>query len=100
MLAREPGGVEVVAEGRPHAGYLVGGDLLALPAAAEHDPAVCLSAGDGAADAEADGRVVHGCFAGRPVIVHDVSKLDECLLEMLFQDEAGMIGANRNSHGP
>ena len=58
VLAAQAGGEEVVAQRGPHAVDLVGGDLLALARAAEHDAAVGLARDDGAADRGADRRVV------------------------------------------
>ena len=40
VRAREPRHIQIVAERGADAGDLIGGDLLALTAAAEHDPAV------------------------------------------------------------
>ena len=71
MLAGHPGEVEVVAERRPHAGDLVGGDLLALAAAAEHDAAVGPAGDDGSADGRADRRVVDR-LGGVGAEVHDL----------------------------
>ena len=72
--ARQPRGVEIVAERGADAGDLVGGDLLALAAAAEHDAAVGAALGDGAADAEADRRIVDRRFAVGAVIVDGVAE--------------------------
>src|SRR4051812_38516154 len=43
VLAGKARRIKIVAEGGPHSGHLVGGNLLALPAAAEHDAAIGLS---------------------------------------------------------
>jgi hypothetical protein len=96
--AREPRGVEIVAERGPHAGDFVGGDLLALPAAPEHDAAIRFAFGDGAADAHADRRVVHRRLAVGAVVVHDVTELHQRLFEMFFEKEAGVIGSDSNPH--
>ena len=58
VLARQPRGEEVVAERRADAGDLVGRDLLALSAAAEHDAAIGPAFDDRAADGDADRRIV------------------------------------------
>ena len=63
--AREPRRVEVVAERRADAGHLVGGDLLALPAAADDDAALGAARDDGPADGGADRRIVHRLFGVR-----------------------------------
>ena len=98
MLARQPRGVEIVAERGADAGDLVGGDLLALAAAAEHDAAVGAALGDGAADGDADRRIVDRRLAVGAVIVDGVAEPRERGLEMFFQQKAGMIGADRDAH--
>ena len=98
VLARQARRVEIVAERRADAAHLVGGDLLALAAAAEHDAAVGLAGDDGAADAEADRRVVDRGLAGRAVVVDGVPELLQRLLEVLFQQKARVIGADRDAH--
>src|SRR5258707_7155331 len=57
VLARQARGIQIVAERRADAGYLVGGDLFALTAAAEHDPAIGAPLDHRAADGETDRRV-------------------------------------------
>ena len=52
------GGVEAVAQRRAHAAHLVGGELLALAAPAEHDADVGIAVADGAADPGTDRRIV------------------------------------------
>ena len=69
VLARQPGRVEVVAERRADAGHLVGGDLLALAAPAEHDAAVGLAADDAPRHVGADRRVVDRRLAVGPEVV-------------------------------
>jgi 23S rRNA (cytosine1962-C5)-methyltransferase len=95
----EPRCIEIVAQRRANAGHLVGGDLLALAAAAEHDAAVGRSVRDRARDRQADGRVVDRLFAVRAVIVDRVAQTRQRLLEMFFQREAGVIGADGDAHG-
>src|SRR5205823_5945316 len=77
----------------------VRGDLLALPAAAEHDAPIGAPFGDGAADADADRRIVDRRLAVGAVILDAVSEPRERLFQMFFQCEPGVIGAHRNSHG-
>ena len=98
VLAREPRRVEIVAERGAHAGNFVGGDLLALSASAEDDAPIGRAASDRAADADADGRVVHRGLAVGAVIVHRVAEASQRLFEMFFEEKARMIRANRNSH--
>ena len=99
VLARQPRRVEIVAERRADAGDFVRGDLLALPAAAEHDAAIGAALGDRAPDADADERIVHRRLAVRAVIVDAVPERRQRLLEMFLEREAGMVGADRNPHG-
>ena len=78
--------------------HLVGGDLLALAAAAEHDAAIGAPLGDRACDGDADRRIVDRRLAVGAVIVDDVPEPLQRLLQMLFQQKAGMIGADRDAH--
>src|SRR6185503_12503695 len=99
VLPRQAGGVEVVAERGADAGDLVGGDLLALPAAAEHDAAFGAPLGDGASDREADRRVVDRGLAVGAVIVDAVAEPRQRLFQVFLEGEAGVIGADGDSHG-
>ena len=99
VLARQARHVEIVAERRAHAGHFVRRDLFPLTAAAQHDTAIGAAVGDGAADADADRRIVDRRLAVGAVIVDAVSEPRERLLQMFFQCEAGVVGAHRNSHG-
>ena len=98
VLPRKPGRVEIVAQRRADTGDLVGGDLFALSAPAEHDAAVGAAIGDGPADAQADRRIIHRRFAVGAVILDDVAKTGERLLEMFFEKEAPVIRADRDAH--
>ena len=99
MCSRDkPGGEQVVAERRAHARDLVGGDLLALAAAAQHDAAIGATVNDGATDGHADRRIVHGCFAVCAEILDGMSEPLQRLLEVLFEEESGVIGPNRHAH--
>ena len=95
VFARQPGGIEIVAERGANARNLVGRDLLALAAAAENDAAFRPAFRHRAADADADRRVVHRRVAVRAVIVDRVAERCERLFEMFFQREACVIGTNR-----
>ena len=98
VLARQAGRIEIVAQRGANARHLVGGDLLALAASAEHDTAIGAALGDGARDADADRRIVHRRLAVGSVIVDDVPELLKRLLQMLFQGKAGVIGADSDAH--
>ena len=98
VLSRQPGGVQIVAQRGAHPADFIGGDLFALPAAAEHDAAFGAPLRHRAADAQADRRVVHRRFAVGAVIVDDVSQLLQRPLEMLFEEKTGVIAANRDAH--
>jgi 23S rRNA (cytosine1962-C5)-methyltransferase len=99
VLARQPGSVQIVAQGRADAGHLIGGDLLALSAAAEHDAAVRTAFGDRASDGETDRRVVDHRLAVRAVVGHVVAEPCERPLEVFLEKESGVISANRDAHG-
>src|SRR5437867_2792433 len=98
VRAREAGGVQVVAQRRASPCDLVGGDLLALTAAADHDAAFRATLGDGARDGETDRRVVNCGFAVGAVIVDHMPQPLKRVFEMFFERESGVIGANRHAH--
>src|SRR6185503_15549351 len=98
VLARQARGVEIVAERGANAGDLVGRDLLALPAAAKHDAALGAPFGDRAADGNADRRIVDRCLAAGAVILDGVPEPRERLLQVFLEQEAGVIGADGDSH--
>ena len=98
VLPRQPCRVQIIAERGANSGDFVGGDLLALPASAEHDPAFGLAAGDGTRDRQTDRRVVDGLLAVGPVIVDDVAEPLEGAFEMFLQEKPGVIRAYRNPH--
>jgi hypothetical protein len=98
VLARESGGEEIVAEGGPDTRHLVRGDLLALTAAAHHDAAIGPPFGDGAADGDADWRIVHRFLAMGAVIVDAVAETLQRVLQVLFEEKARVIGADCDSH--
>jgi hypothetical protein len=98
VLARDPGGVQIVAKRCADAGDLVRGDLLALPAAAKDDATVRLFCGYDSADLRADRRVVDWLFAVRAAIVDVMPELSQRIDQMLLQPEAGVVGANRYAH--
>ncbi len=98
VLPGEPGGIEVVAQRGAHAGNLVRGDLLALPAAAEDDAPIGAAFRHLASDREADRRIVNRRVAGGAVIGNRMPESRERLLQVLLEREARVICANRNSH--
>ena len=98
VLARQTRCIEIVAQRRADAGNLVGGDLLALAAAAEHDTTIGPSLDDGAGHADADRRIVDRRLAIGPVVVDDVAVLSKGGLQMLFEEKPGVIGADSDAH--
>src|SRR5690606_16852436 len=86
VLASEPGGVEAVAQRRPYAAHLVGGELLALAAATEYDPDVGVAVAHRARRRSTERRVVDAL--GRiGAVVDDLvtgcpQPLDQVLLEL------------------
>jgi hypothetical protein len=69
-----------------------------LTAAAEHDAAIHTSVDDGARDGEADWRIVDRRLAIGPVVVDHVSQRLQCFYQVLFEQKAGVIGADCDSH--
>src|SRR5438445_13736579 len=98
VLARQAGGIEIVAERGADAADFVRRDLFALPRATDHDTAVGASVGHRARDVDADRRIVDRVFAGRAMIVDRVAEPLQRSLQMFFEDEAGVIGADRDAH--
>lgn len=99
VLAGEPCGVEIVAEGGSGARHLVRGHLLALSAPAEDDAPVGLAGDDRSGHAHADGRIVGRCRAVGPVVVHDMAQSLQRPFEVLFEEKAGVIGSDGDAHG-
>ena len=96
----EPGGEQVVAQRGAHAVHLVGRQLLALPAAAEHDAEVGLAVAHGATDRRAERRVVDGFGAVGAEVGHVVSLRREHADEVLLQLVPGVVGADGDSRHP
>jgi hypothetical protein len=95
---RHPRRVEIVAERRANAAYLVGGDLLPLTAPADDQTALRLTGGHGTSDLGADVRIIDRFPVVRATIVDLVTELPQHADEMLLQREAGVIGPDRNAH--
>ena len=98
VLPAEAGRVEIVAEGGPHAVDLVGGDLLALAGAAEHDAAVGLAGDDRSADGRADRRVVDRLGAVGAEVDRLVAEALELLHEVRLEVHAGVVGSDGDLH--
>jgi len=98
VLARQSRGVEIVAEGGADARHLVRGDLFALAAAAKDDAAFGAAVNYGPAHGEAVRRIVHRFLAVGAEVVHSVAEPRQRQLQVLFQQEAGMIGADGDAH--
>jgi hypothetical protein len=98
LCCATPRGVEIVAERGADADHLVGGDLLALTGAAEHDAPVGGAGRHRAPDRRADRRIVDRGVAVRAVIVDRMSEPCERRLEVLFQREPRVVGTDRNPH--
>ena len=96
--ARHARGVEVVAERGPRAVHLVGRDLLALAAAAEHDAHVGVAAHDRPRDRRAERRVVDRLGAVGAEIVDRVAPLCQHADEVLLERVARVVAADRNAH--
>ena len=94
----EPGGEEIVAERGAHPVHLVRRDLLALAAAAEHDPPVGGARGDLAAHGRAVLRVVDRGLRIGPEIDDVVPLGLQHADEVGLQREPGMVGAESDPH--
>ena len=69
-----------------------------MTTAAQHDAAVRAAFHDRPSDAETDGRIVDGRLVMGSVILDSMSDSLQRLFEMFFQQEPGVIGADRNAH--
>ncbi len=98
VRARQARRVEVVAQRGANPDNLVGGDLFALSAAADHDAAIGAPLGDGSCDGEADRRVVDRLFAVRAMVVDRVPEMLQRAFEMFFERKAGVIGTDGDTH--
>ena len=102
-IVMQPGkacGMEIVAQRRTHAWHFVGGYLLALATASEHDPAIRARLGDRAANRDRNRRVVDGVLAVRAVILDEVAKPVQRDLQVFFEEEACVIRADSDTHDP
>ena len=105
VAARHARGVQAIAQCGTDSSHLVGGQLLALPAATENDAEVDLSVAHRPADRRADRRVVTTVGRVGAHVVDTMARGGEKSDEMLLQFEACMVGADgdvkgRNGHGP
>ena len=98
VLAAQARGVQVVAQRGPHAVHLVGGDLLALARAAEHDAPVGLAGHHGAADGGTDGRVVDRVGAVGAEVDRLVAPALELHHEVSLQVEPRVVGTDGHLH--
>jgi hypothetical protein len=79
--------------------HLVGRELLALAAAAEHDAALGVALGDLAPDARAVDRVVDRLLGIGAEVGHVVAVVLQDGDEVLLQAEARVVGADGDPHG-
>jgi hypothetical protein len=84
-------GVQAVAQASAHTGHLVGGELLALAAAAQHDAALGAAVGDLTGDVGADRRVVDRFGAVSAAIVDLVALAGQPRHEMALEGITRMI---------
>ena len=94
MLAGHARRVEAVAERGAHAAHLVGSELLALTAAAEHDAEVGVTVAHRSPDSGTDRRVVDRFGRVRALVVDHVPLPEQHRDEMLLEFVAGVVGAD------
>ena len=92
------GGVEVVAQRGARAVHLVGRDLLALTAAAEHDAPIGVAAHDGPAHRRAERRVVDRFLAVGAEIVDRVPPPGQHSHEVLLERISRVVAPDRDAH--
>src|ERR1700736_2057700 len=98
VLARQARGEQVLTERRAHATNLVRGDLLALPAPAEHDSPIGFTRRDRARDRGAERRVVDRLLRRGAQVVHLMAPVLQDAGEVLLEPVSGMVGADGDSH--
>jgi hypothetical protein len=91
--------VQVVAQCGTNARDLICRHLFTLAAAADDDPAVCNAIRNGPRDLGANRRVIDCVVVVRPTIVDIVPEPPQYDDQPPLQLEAGMIRANRDTHG-
>ncbi len=94
VLACHTRRVQVVAQRSADAMHLVGGQLLALSASAEHDAEIGVAVANRAADACADRGVVDRVGGIGALVVDLVAQTTEKADKVLFELESGVIGAD------
>src|SRR5439155_5898733 len=92
------GGGEVVAQRRPGAVDLVGGDLLALTAAADDDAEFGVAGDHRAGGRRAERRVVDGRLAVGPQVGDVVPGLAQVGGDQRLQAEPGVVGGDGDAH--
>ena len=97
VRTRQARGVQVVAQRGAYATHLVGRDLLALPAAAEHDAHIRPTVANCAADLGTNRRVIDTGGAVSSEIGDDVPIAGQHPHEVLLQFVASVVGANRDA---
>jgi hypothetical protein len=98
VLTREARREEIVAECGTNTRHFVRRDLFTLTTAACDDAAIGVALGHGIRDRYANRGVVDRFFAVCAVIVHAVAESLKRVLQMLFEEKAGVIGADSDPH--
>ena len=70
-----------------------------MTATADDNAAIDAAVGDRTRHRDTNRRIVDRLFARRAVIIDRVTEPLECLLQMLFEHETGVIGADGDAHG-
>src|SRR5207302_4219294 len=100
VLAGQAGGVEVVAEGRPHTLHLVGRDLLALAAAPQHYAPLRPPSDHHGPHGEADRGAVDRFLAVGPQVLHLVAQVLQGDDEALLEPVAGVVEPYGDPYAP
>ncbi len=87
------GRVQVVAQRSARTAYLVGGQLLSLTAATQHDAHLHLAITHQSGHGGADGWIIDAVGGMGTAVDHGVTLLLQQRDEMLFEVEAGVVGA-------
>lgn len=100
VLAGQARGLDAPGQGAAGAGHLVGGDLLAVAAAADDDAEAAGVSDDATGGVDAERRVVVGGVVHVRSAVEDlVTGPLQVVLDVVLQLEAGMVGTQIYAHG-
>ncbi len=97
VRAGHAGGVEAVAQRGTHTAHLVGSELFALAAPAEHDAEIRIAVAHGSPDTRTDLGIIDRLGGVRALVVDLVALAEQHRHQMLLQVVSGVVGADRDT---